>query len=345
MDADTLDESHSDIKNEFSHSQNNAEKATPKAHWYTFLNKNPILWKGKDHHLVYFGVFAALNVAFALWAFGYFLYLKGVTFSVKGSLILPAFVFSAWLGARLFHLLALGTKLFKNPKKYLLETGFYVQGGIIAVVGALLLVAYASQIRYLLILDAASYGALLGLFFGRLGCLNYGCCYGKPANVSWAVKYHHPQAKVLRLKPHLHGVGLHPTQLYTAFGNIIAFSVISLLLPRDLPDGYVVSAFFCFHGCLRIFVEFFREDVHFQEGRNLLTLAVALGFIITGVAIYLFSAVLDSGSTHELHFTLNLSSVQQYISSQPTFILMAFISGVLALLSYGLHGKKLGSYA
>jgi phosphatidylglycerol---prolipoprotein diacylglyceryl transferase len=38
-------------------------------------------------------------------------------------------------------------------------------------------------------MDAVAIGLLVALAFGRIGCFLNGCCYGKPANVSWSVKF------------------------------------------------------------------------------------------------------------------------------------------------------------
>lgn len=93
------------------------------------------------------------------------------------------------LGRSQSYLIALGKKFYNNPKKYLLETGFYFQGGIVGAVLWSVLYASVTNIPLSFIWDGLCFGTLLGQFFGRIGCFNYGCCYGKPTTSRWGVTY------------------------------------------------------------------------------------------------------------------------------------------------------------
>ncbi len=67
--------------------------------------------------------------------------------------------------------------------------GLELLGGVVAAVGVILayLVYYKLPIRPYL--DILAIGLMLALVFGRIGCFFNGCCYGKPANLPWAVRF------------------------------------------------------------------------------------------------------------------------------------------------------------
>ena len=93
--------------------------------------------------------------------------------------------------------------------------------------------------------DLFAYGLSAGEAIGRLGCFVGGCCYGKTAEVPWAV--------------HQHGAWRHPTQLYLAAAAAATFGVVRVLDSRTLPE----NALFFLQGLLmcsfRFAVEFYRD--------------------------------------------------------------------------------------
>jgi phosphatidylglycerol:prolipoprotein diacylglycerol transferase len=107
----------------------------------------------------------------------------------------------------------------------------------------------------------------LGHAFGRLGCFMYGCCYGKPSSLPWAI----PARRVpwdTSVKPegspayldHLERFGdvaitdqwshpIHPTQLYSAAGLLLMCWLL-LCARRRWPgiEGVVLGAYFLLYG-------------------------------------------------------------------------------------------------
>ncbi len=91
--------------------------------------------------------------------------------------------------------------------------GLELLGGVllaIAIIFAFLMYHKLPIRRYL---DALAVGLMLAHVFGRIGCLLNGCCYGKPANLPWAVRFPYnsfayrsqvsPDPPRNRLEPHL----------------------------------------------------------------------------------------------------------------------------------------------
>ncbi len=116
--------------------------------------------------------------------------------------------------------------------------------------------------------DVFGYILPLGLFFGRVGCILNGCCYGARTGVPWAVRYgawlgpwedHLKAGLIAGNSPH--SLHVHPTQLYSAFTNLAIFLVLYFwLYPRKKWDGQVLGAFLVSYAVTRFLVEMFRAD-------------------------------------------------------------------------------------
>ncbi len=115
--------------------------------------------------------------------------------------------------------------------------------------------------------------------FGRIGCFLYGCCYGLPTTVAWAI----PARRVpwdVEKRPtgspayldHLDRFSdmtsdahwshpIHPTQLYESAGLAAIFALMLLLRKKWHPfDGFSMPMYFILYGLLRFVVEEFRGD-------------------------------------------------------------------------------------
>ena len=69
------------------------------------------------------------------------------------------------------------------------EGGLELLGGVI--LAMVILLAYLMYLRLPIrrYLDIIAIAILLTLAFGRIGCLLNGCCYGKPSDVPWAIRF------------------------------------------------------------------------------------------------------------------------------------------------------------
>lgn len=107
----------------------------------------------------------------------------------------------------------------------------------------------------------------LGEGIGRIGCFIVGCCYGKAANVAWAV--------------HDHGALRHPAQLYLSASAFATFAVlIALERRRVLPENglfYVQGMLFC---TARFCADFFRDVAPGAGGLTFVQFACIGGFAL-----------------------------------------------------------------
>jgi phosphatidylglycerol:prolipoprotein diacylglycerol transferase len=169
----------------------------------------------------------------------------------------------------------LGYVLFYQPLYYLEHPlaalqiwhgGMSFHGGLLGVVVAGVLFCRHRGIPTLAFADLIFCGTPFGLFFGRLANFINGELAGRPTDVPWAMVF-----------PNYGPEPRHPSQLYeAALEGIVLFVLLYLLwrVPRlrERP-GLLSGAFLVGYGCMRIFVELFREpDAH-------------LGFLIPGVTM------------------------------------------------------------
>jgi phosphatidylglycerol:prolipoprotein diacylglycerol transferase len=69
------------------------------------------------------------------------------------------------------------------------QGGLVVYGSFIAVMGALILFVRKYRVPGLALADLIAPSMLLGLAFGRIGCMMNGCCFGGQCELPWAVQF------------------------------------------------------------------------------------------------------------------------------------------------------------
>jgi phosphatidylglycerol:prolipoprotein diacylglycerol transferase len=102
--------------------------------------------------------------------------------------------------------------------------------------------------------DIVASAAPLALSLMRFGCIQHGCCFGKPTDLPWAFVFSHPRSAV---RKSLLGTPLHPSQAYEAVGNLAIFLVVHFFVLKrvregKLPDGYAFLASTALYAILRL---------------------------------------------------------------------------------------------
>ncbi|MHC4574869.1 MAG: prolipoprotein diacylglyceryl transferase [Planctomycetota bacterium] len=67
--------------------------------------------------------------------------------------------------------------------------GLELVGGVILAVAVIFLYLWYHKLPVRHYLDILAIALMLALAFGRIGCFLRGCCFGKPTNVAWAVRF------------------------------------------------------------------------------------------------------------------------------------------------------------
>ncbi len=95
------------------------------------------------------------------------------------------------IGARVFYVLHHPESFKDNPLSvfYVWQGGLELLGGVIAALTVIILYIRYHKLPARQYLDILAIGLMLALCFGRMGCFLNGCCFGKPADVPWAVRF------------------------------------------------------------------------------------------------------------------------------------------------------------
>jgi phosphatidylglycerol:prolipoprotein diacylglycerol transferase len=107
----------------------------------------------------------------------------------------------------------------------------------------------------------------IGQFFGRLGCLGAGCCWGKHTDLPWGIRFpngsmpfYQQWEQHLVTVTDLYAKPIHPTQIYDASYGLVLFFFLSWVRDRKKFDGQVLVTWLIAYPLLRSFVEIFRGD-------------------------------------------------------------------------------------
>lgn len=309
-----------------------------------FLVRNPVLYRGRHVSLVYFGVFTAVCSMVIAAIFTGYVQAKGFglhSLWLDMLLILGGIV----LFAKVFSYIPLGKDFFRNTATYLKSTSFFNQGGMLGGFLALGVISHMEGVPLLVLADALAYGAMAGLFFGRLGCLNYGCCHGRPIrNRDIGVIYENPDAKALRLTPKLKDVPLYPTQILTAVFNLSLFFIFSLMIPFLPFDGFMAFLFLFIYNAFRLWIDRYRYMDY--PGRYRITSLIAAAYFWIGCVAVLGSVAAYWGGWigPAMPFAGAAGGVLRQIAASPENVMVIAMTGVMAFLVYGVHGKTLGKH-
>jgi phosphatidylglycerol:prolipoprotein diacylglycerol transferase len=144
--------------------------------------------------------------------------------------------------------------------------GLVFYGGLGGAILALWIFARRSRLPFPDVLDFAAPGSILGLAVTRVGCFLNGCCFGKPCDLPWAVRF--PASSHVHAQQVLGGLigpgdptlPVHPTQLYEALAALGIFAVLWALYPRRRFSGQVAWTYGMLYSAWRFVNEFFRAD-------------------------------------------------------------------------------------
>jgi phosphatidylglycerol:prolipoprotein diacylglycerol transferase len=147
------------------------------------------------------------------------------------------------------------------------EAGLAFHGAILTVLPFTWLYCRWHKLPALAFLDLCLPSLIAGQAFGRIGCFLFGCCYGKPTDLPWAV--HFPMsapAYEAEVRDHLLppnavcSLGVHPTQLYAAAGAWLVAAFLYSYWPRRRYDGQIMSLMLIMAGSTRFLEELLRAD-------------------------------------------------------------------------------------
>lgn len=95
------------------------------------------------------------------------------------------------VGARIFFVIHYFDKFAVRPIEvfYIWQGGLELLGGVVLAIAVIIFYLIYHKLPVRRYLDILAVGLMLALVFGRLGCFLNGCCYGKPTDRFWGVRF------------------------------------------------------------------------------------------------------------------------------------------------------------
>ncbi|MCL5291535.1 MAG: prolipoprotein diacylglyceryl transferase [Actinobacteria bacterium] len=154
------------------------------------------------------------------------------------------------IGGRLLYLTFYPSKFLANPLEIfsVWQGGMSIHGGILGGIIAGVIFAGRRKLSFWRLADVVAPSLALGQAVGRIGCFLNGDSYGLATSVPWAVKF-----------PGLSGLR-HPTQIYEAVLDLIAFIFLWRRRERTAFDGELFLTYAIAYSIIRGIVEFFRAS-------------------------------------------------------------------------------------
>jgi phosphatidylglycerol---prolipoprotein diacylglyceryl transferase len=114
----------------------------------------------------------------------------------------------------------------------------------------------------------------LGHSIGRIGCFLNGCCFGRPTDSVFGVRFPFSADR------------LFPTQLFSSAGLFCIFLVLFLMQKRRRFKGQVLSLYFIMYGFFRFVIEFFRGDITLLCHGLRLSQIISIIFVFAGILLF-----------------------------------------------------------
>lgn len=294
--------------------------------------------------IVYFGIFVGVGGFLAMLHSAFYLSAHDVAGpSVLMALLLVVAVGAPFTSFALTRLLDIRSWLGgdKTFVQWARTITFSLWGGLQGGFNLSLAVAATFGIAPLALLDAVVLGLPLAQAIGRIGCLNYGCCYGRIcSNFSpLAIRYRNPTTKAMRYDPQLAGIALHPTPIYSTMVNLAIYGTMLYLWlsPGDRPAGLLAATYMTLYGLKRFCMEFIRSDFPRPHALRLtMWQFLSAGLAIAG-SVLLLAVVPGQPVVQSLDADAGIAALAL---GAP----LALVAALVMTAVYSVHGKEVGSW-
>lgn len=205
--------------------------------------------------LHWYGILVAVGFILGLWLASR----RGIQAGLDPEKVLdagPYLILGAVIGARTLFVISYWEESFAGKpwqEIFMVHRGGLVfYGGLIGASIAFAAYALKRRLPTWTLADSLAPSVALGHAFGRMGCLMNGCCYGKPSDLPWAIRFPETHATHPQL--------LHPTQIYETLLNLALYAALVMLFRKRRFDGQVFAAYLMSYAVLRAFTGLFRGD-------------------------------------------------------------------------------------
>jgi phosphatidylglycerol:prolipoprotein diacylglycerol transferase len=175
----------------------------------------------------------------------------------------------AMVGSRLLYVITQYQE-FSNPVDIVMlnKGGLVAYGGMLGGVAASWYLCRRRKIELLRWADAAAPSVVLGTAITRVGCLLFGCDYGKVSHLPWAIRF---PKDAPAWKDHVYSMHalspdaawslpVHPTQIYETLTGLALFGLLMYLRRVRKFSGEVFLGWVLGYGIVRPIIEIYRGD-------------------------------------------------------------------------------------
>jgi len=182
--------------------------------------------------------------------------------------LITVIVLSAFVSARALHVMVDWDAYSANPWQILFSRDGYVfLGGF---VGAVAMAVWFTRRHGQSVWGVADLFApylAMAQGIGRIGCLLFGCCYGRVCELPWAVRFpegspafsDHMAHGLLGAEAHA-SLPVHPTQIYMSLFNFAHFGILLFIRKHQTFRGQLAVSYLMIYSTGRFGLEYFRGD-------------------------------------------------------------------------------------
>lgn len=211
--------------------------------------------------------------------------------------LITVIVISAFVFARALHVVVDWEAYSAHPWQILLSRDGYVfLGGF---VGAVAMAAWYTRRHGQSVWGIADLFApylAMAQGIGRIGCLLFGCCYGRVCELPWGVRF--PEGSPAFYDHLAHGwlaadvhesLPVHPAQIYMSLFNFVHCGILLFIRRHQTFRGQVAVSYLMIYSTGRFVLEFFRGD--YRGGWMYLSTSQIISILLFGAGLVIFTAL------------------------------------------------------
>ncbi len=201
--------------------------------------------------------------------------------------LLLILILAAVIGGKIFFYFEKPSYYFGHPANMIRNFGggFVFYGSLLFAIPSMLWFFKKNKIPILPMLDIMAVTATIVHAFGRLGCLNAGCCHGKPTDSWIGIVYTDPHCAANPLN-----TPLYPTPVFSIIMLITILVILLILKKRKKFDGQLFLIYLFLYAIGRSIIEIFRGD--YERGYiidNVLSHSQFISlFVLAGVGYFYY---------------------------------------------------------
>lgn len=243
---------------------------------------HPILFKFGSITLYSYGFMIAVGIMSALALSLY--RAKRLGFNTDAIMDLGTYgVVGGFIGAKLLFWIVELPSIIHNPN-FIVETlsnGFVVYGGIIGGVITGYVYCKIKRLDFLAYLDLIVPAIALAQGFGRIGCFETGCCYGRETDSVLGITFQNSLYAP-------NGISLIPTQLFSSAGDFIIAGILLYYSSKSKRKGQVAGLYMILYSVGRFIIEIFRGDPRGSVGLLSTSQFICIFMFLVGIYVFGF---------------------------------------------------------